>query len=352
MNTLIIPCAGKSSRFPNMKPKYLLTHPDGKLMIEKALEGINLDIFERIIITIVKAHDAACNAALILRQVFANNPKIEICILENFTTSACETIYQTLTRMQVQGAFVIKDADNRVELSLPLSLKNAVAGYDVSLHKDVPNIPEKSFLVINEQDILQDIIEKHIVSDKICIGIYCFESTKEFIATYHEMINFTIKGEMYISHIISYLLRDKKHIFTVYWAKSYNDYGTLAEWKKEQQKYRTYFVDVDGVIVKNSGKYGQLNWSNNSSYLEENIKLLQKLAAEGAQIVVTTSRSEEYRAELEALLARAGLQPHALVLGLHHAARVIINDFAPTNPFPSALAVSLPRNSSLQPYIG
>ena len=26
MNTLIIPCAGKSNRFPNMKPKWLLTH--------------------------------------------------------------------------------------------------------------------------------------------------------------------------------------------------------------------------------------------------------------------------------------------------------------------------------------
>ena len=28
MKTLIVPCAGRSSRFPNMKPKYLLTHPD------------------------------------------------------------------------------------------------------------------------------------------------------------------------------------------------------------------------------------------------------------------------------------------------------------------------------------
>ena len=39
MNTLLIPCAGKSNRFPNMKPKWMLTHPDGKLMIEKYLTG-------------------------------------------------------------------------------------------------------------------------------------------------------------------------------------------------------------------------------------------------------------------------------------------------------------------------
>jgi len=29
MSTLIVPCGGKSSRYPGMKPKWLLTHPDG-----------------------------------------------------------------------------------------------------------------------------------------------------------------------------------------------------------------------------------------------------------------------------------------------------------------------------------
>lgn len=80
MNTLIIPCAGKSSRFPNMKPKYMLTHPDGKLMVEKAMEGINPEVFDRIIITIVKPHDEKYEAKLIMEQVFKDNPKVEICV--------------------------------------------------------------------------------------------------------------------------------------------------------------------------------------------------------------------------------------------------------------------------------
>ena len=57
MNTLIVPCAGRSSRFPNTKPKFLLTHPDGKLMIEHAIEGIDINKFDQIVITIVKEHD-------------------------------------------------------------------------------------------------------------------------------------------------------------------------------------------------------------------------------------------------------------------------------------------------------
>lgn len=45
MRSLIIPCGGKSSRFPNMRPKWLLTHPDGQLMIQKAVNCMPLDFF-------------------------------------------------------------------------------------------------------------------------------------------------------------------------------------------------------------------------------------------------------------------------------------------------------------------
>ena len=34
MKNLILPVAGQSSRYPNMRPKWLITMPDGKLMIE------------------------------------------------------------------------------------------------------------------------------------------------------------------------------------------------------------------------------------------------------------------------------------------------------------------------------
>ena len=54
MNTLIIPCAGRSSRYPNLRPKWLLTHPDGELMLEKVINGLEIKNLDRTIITIVK----------------------------------------------------------------------------------------------------------------------------------------------------------------------------------------------------------------------------------------------------------------------------------------------------------
>ena len=48
--------------------------------------------------------------------------------------------------------------------NMPAKIKNAIVGYDLSKNPDVSNIPAKSFLLINEQNIIQDIIEKQIVS--------------------------------------------------------------------------------------------------------------------------------------------------------------------------------------------
>lgn len=203
MNTLIIPCAGKSNRFPNMKPKWMLTHPDGELMIEKALSGLNTEVFERIIITIVKPHDEKYEAGLILSQVFKNNPKIEICLLDDFTSSASETVYLTLEKMNVQGAFVVKDSDNCVDVKISTPIENFVVGYDLHKHSDISNIPGKSFLIANKQGIIEDIIEKQVVSNIICLGVYAFESVEIFKSAYKEMLAKNIAGEMYISHIIS-----------------------------------------------------------------------------------------------------------------------------------------------------
>ena len=351
MNTLIIPCAGKSNRFPNMKPKWMLTHPDGELMIEKAIKGLNIEIFDRIIITIVKPHDEKYEAGLILSQVFKDNPKIEICLLDDFTKSASETVYLTLEKMNVTGAFVVKDSDNCVKVNIANPIQNSITSYDLRKHPDISNIPGKSFLIVNEQNIIEDIIEKQVVSNIICLGVYAFENTNIFKNAYLELLNKNVQGEMFISHVISYILSKQKDIFISLEADAYDDWGTLVEWQEVQKRYRTYFVDVDGVLMKNCGKYGKVNWSNNKCTISENIETIKKLQDNGAQIVITTSRPEEYRKDLEEILNENGIKPYAMLMGMNHAARVIINDFAPTNPYPSSIAISIPRNSLIKEYV-
>lgn len=354
-NTLLIPCGGKSSRFPNMKPKYMLSHPDGKLMIEKALEGLNLKNFDRIIITLIKEHIEKYDSRLILEQAFSYNKnlkdKIEFCVLGDFTSSASETVTLTIEKMNIVGALVVKDCDNMVRVSLSAKIKNAVVGYNLQKCPNITNILGKSYLITDKKSNIQNIIEKKVVSDTICIGVYCFENAELFLNAYKHLLKQEIKGEMFISNIISHLLLNKDIVFKHIEATYYQDWGTLKEWKEVQKKCRTYFIDVDGVILKNCGKYGKVNWCNNTEAIESNVKAILKLQNDGAQIIITTARTKELKKGLEKILKDLGIKPYAVLTGMNHSTRVIINDFAPTNPYPSGVAITFPRNANLQDYI-
>ena len=56
MKYLIIPAAGQSTRYPNLRPKWLLTMPDGQLMIEKCVSDFNCSDFTKVFIVVLKEH--------------------------------------------------------------------------------------------------------------------------------------------------------------------------------------------------------------------------------------------------------------------------------------------------------
>ena len=50
-------------------------------------------------------------------------------------------------------------------------------------------------------------------------------------------------------------------------------------------------------------------------------------------------------------LSEYNIKYKTIISGCNHAQRILVNDFAPTNPYPSCKAISIPRNSLLNPYI-
>jgi hypothetical protein len=354
MRTLIVPCAGRSSRFPDMKPKWLLTHPDGELMVEKAISGLNPELFGRIIITIVKEHSEKYDAKIIAGQVFqtAANRKVEILELDDFTGCQAETVYQTIIRKNVTGEFVVKDSDNYVKLT-EIAYADFVVGLNINqFKKEIYRLNSKSFLVVNDQATIVDIIEKQIKSEHICLGVYGFADQRKFCDAYHFLTSHKQNAaEIYLSHIVSFLIGTGKSVFKYLETTDFEDWGTLTDWRDTQKRYTTYFIDIDGVIFKNRGRYGRENWDNPPIVLEKNVAAIKKLINKGGQIVLTTSRGAAYQKELERRLADLGIAYHALVTGCNHTTRVLINDFAPTNPYPSCKAISMPRDGDLGAYL-
>jgi hypothetical protein len=125
----------------------------------------------------------------------------------------------------------------------------------------------------------------------------------------------------------------------------YEDWGTLSAWLDYTRSFKTLFCDVDGTLIKNSGQYFVPRWGTQPP-LEDNVAYLKKSHKGGrTQIILTTTRPEAFRELTEKQLKEAGIPYDKLVLGLWHGQRVVINDYAKTNPFPSAVAVNLKRNA-------
>ncbi len=153
---VIVPCAGKSSRFPNMRPKWMLTHPDGNLMVKKAVEELNVSPID-IVITILKEHEQNYDIAKGLKDNLGE--EIKIIILDEPTKSQAETIYQTLKKAEIREPFLIKDSDNVFTLNPVEEDFNYVSYSDLQYHGEI-NPSNKSYIKLNEQNIIIDIVEK------------------------------------------------------------------------------------------------------------------------------------------------------------------------------------------------
>ena len=119
---------------------------------------------------------------------------------------------------------------------------------------------------------------------------------------------------------------------------------SLTDWLSIRRKYRTFFVDLNGVVFKNKGKYGKKNWDTKNEIIKKNVKTLLNLNSNGAQIVFVSARLEKNQNKITIELKKMGFSNFKLLLGLNHSQRILINDYFLTNPNPSSLAINIPRD--------
>ena len=174
---IILPCAGLSTRFPNLRPKYLLTDYSGKLMVENALK--NFVNKHNITLIILDKHNKDFSAEKKLREAFGD--QINIVILENPTSGPADTVYQGLIKGNIDrsASILIKDCDSFFD-SKEID-GNAICVTSLTKNPNVRNAAAKSYVVTDEQNIITTVVEKKIVSDRFCVGGYQFEKASNFI---------------------------------------------------------------------------------------------------------------------------------------------------------------------------
>lgn len=339
--TVIVPCAGKSSRYPNVRPKFLLVNPNGNLMLFESIVKIDLKNCT-VVVTILEEHNKKYGITEMFRKFF-NDYNIKLCILDKPTKSQAETVYQTIKKMQITGPILIKDSDNIFKLDKVYEDFNYVT---VEHLKNVGaiNASNKSYALADNEEVIKEIVEKKVISETFCVGGYYFTKAKDFTKAFEELIKDAVDKELYVSMIIKHLIDKKKMIFKIKQIEEYLDLGTIKEWLQYKHNQKTYFIDIDGIIVKNSGEFSKPYWGTTKG-LVDNIKIINRLYELGNYVILITSRKEKYRKVTLQQLKKVGVKYHQLIMNLNHSARVVINDFSHSNPFPAAISVNVPRDS-------
>ncbi len=344
MKNLIVPMAGKSSRFPGMRPKWMLTHPmTNRFMVTEAILGLNLDFFDSIYFIFLQEHEEKYHFLKGFKEEIAQcklSEKSKYVFLKDQTFSQSETVYVAIKKENIEGFIFIKDSDGYYECQID-STNNQIAFFDLNQMDDI-NARTKSYIEMDINGIVTNIVEKKVISSTFSAGGYGFENALEFCSFYESLKD--LDGECYISNVIFEMILSGLR-FNGVSTSNFKDWGTIDAWNSYKSQYKCLFVDIDGTLVTNSSIHFPPYVGEGSS-LQNNIDHLNHLhKTKKVKIILTTSRPDCMRESTENELREKGVLYDKLITGLPHCKRVIINDFAKSNPYPSCEAINLPRNS-------
>lgn len=339
---ILIPAAGLSTRFPNMRPKYSLTDYTGKMMFERSIAPFIGK--HKITIGLIKENEDRYPIRDYIEEEYPN--LIDVVMLENRTGGPADTVYQMLNQMRINSTeeIFIKDCDSFFEHTYQEG--NYVCVSSIKEHKVLNRLGEKSFVQLNNQGIIIGIIEKQVVSDKFCVGGYKFESAQVFIDAFEQLQADNIK-EIFVSNIIEQCLQNKL-IFKESSVSEYYDVGTANEWFEFNDK-ATIFCDIDGTIIKAQSRR---EMKATPVPIIKNIARLKEMIDNGSVIIFTTARPHAMYSQIEDMLRKLGFSNFQLITGLPNTKRVLINDYNEANPYPRAIAVNIKRdNDNLSDFI-
>ena len=205
---------------------------------------------------------------------------------------------------------------------------------------DLLDAKNKSYISFDRLGKVINIAEKKVISDYFCCGAYQFQSAKEFIKYSRKCLK--LSKNVFISDVIYSMILDN-HSFFYTEAENYIDWGTLREFRNFKRKFYTIFCDLDGCLVRNSSKFAKTPWR--IIPIKENLNCLSSLQKNyKLEIIITTSRPKREKKNIIKLLKSYEIQFKEIITDLMHSKRILVNDFAVTNPYPSSISVNIPRN--------
>jgi histidinol phosphatase-like enzyme len=111
------------------------------------------------------------------------------------------------------------------------------------------------------------------------------------------------------------------------------------------QRPKTLFIDIDGVLFKHKQLYSRSH--SEPIVLPGVLEKFYEWDVLGYNIILVTGRRESEREATEKQLSDAGIIYDKLIMGIGGGDRIIINDFKIDSKIPTAHAICIDRDNGL-----
>ncbi len=335
---VIILAAGKSLRYGSHRPKYTLYDYKGDMMLDTIIQCYIKNFTVNVVLN--KENEKKFSVIKILKKKYSKY-KLKFVILNKFTNGPADTAFQALVKLnhKKDKEILIRDCDSFfTHKSFP---GNYVCCFNLIDYMKTQNgnIKNKSYLKLDKLNMVNQIVEKKIISNIFSIGGYKFRSHKMYMRCFKSLKKIITK-EIYVSHVVQEAVLNGE-LFNANFASKFLDLGTIKEWTEYNNK-PVIFCDIDGTIIKSQKKD---EYRVKNIPLKNNINIIKKMHLNGSQIVFVTSRPKKSNTITSRVLTKLGFKDFKLISGLNNSARILINDFNQLNPYPRARAINIERDT-------
>jgi hypothetical protein len=344
---VIVPCCGRSTRYPMDVPKWMLPAHNGRPMLALALEGLAVPHTD-VVVTILEEHETRHDVTSGLEKALG---PVRVVRLTEPTRSQAETVARTLEALALDEPFLIKDSDNTFALADVAQEHNFVCVDSLNNH-DLINPRNKSYVQVDHQDIITNIREKVVVSDLFSVGGYFFTSPKAFLTHYERLMGSRApwQGECYISDVIGSMILEGTP-FKARRIARYQDWGTVHDWRRALLTRKTYFVLLDGFLFERGSHFFRPGFSEVKPHAES-VAALKSLLERGHTVTYLSIRPRELAELTERQIREAGLPPAQIMYECPVSAWVLLTAPHQTLPFQTSQALELvPEDPHLEPKI-
>ncbi len=212
---IVVPMAGAGSRFveAGYKDPKPFIDVNGKCMIERVLDNLRYPNAKYILIVRKEHFEQRVEFVAQIKKHY----NVEFISVDKLTEGAVCTVLKARNLINNDIPLMIANSDQIIDIKIENFVNDCLdRSLDGSILTfiDKERNPKWSFAKINENNLVTQVKEKQLISNRATVGIYLFKEGRYFVDGSIDMIveNDRVNNEFYVCPVYNYIIADNKKI--------------------------------------------------------------------------------------------------------------------------------------------